>query len=130
MSIILDDCVLSKTGLKNKLLQEYTGRLPKSTTSRQAGGLRKGSRDAQALQSSQVSQNGVASDWSSLDQAPSWGRDQAPPDWGSGFNPPQQLFHRSKSVPLIPNRLRVFAGTSNSVSLCSHCPELDFYFSH
>lgn len=37
------------------------------------------------------------------------------PDWDAGFSRPQQLYHRAKSVPLIPNRLRIFAGTSNSV---------------
>ncbi len=99
------------------LFQDTARTLPNSARSLQSRSLRKASRDVQALQASQVSQNGVASEWPSLGQAPSWARDQAPPDWGSGFNPPQQLFHRSKSVPLIPNRLRVFAGTSNSVRL-------------
>lgn len=42
------------------------------------------------------------------------------PDW-DGFQIPQQLYHRAKSVPLIPNRLRVFAGTSNSVRISCTC---------
>lgn len=67
------------------------------------------------LQVSQILQNGVSSDWASLGQPGAWSNEQPTPDWGSGFQPPQQLYHRSKSVPLIPNRLRVFAGTSNSV---------------
>lgn len=79
--------------------------------------LQNGSKELKASQASQVSQNGAPSDWASLNQLNSWGRDPPAPDWGSGHSPPQQLYHRSKSVPLIPNRLRVFAGTSNSVRL-------------
>jgi ribose-phosphate pyrophosphokinase len=62
------------------------------------------------VQASRGAQNGA---WATLAQPSVLGEGQAP-DWDAAFNPPQQLYHRSKSVPLIPNRLRVFAGTANS----------------
>ena len=78
---------------------------------------------AKSLRVASRSQNGSADTLSgrpTLEQPSVWGNGAQAPDWDSAFVPPQQLYHRSKSVPLIPNRLCVFSGTSNSVGHTSH----------
>jgi len=71
---------------------------------------RRQNRRPSEVQASRGAQNGA---YATLAQPQVLGEGQAP-DWEAAFNPPQQLYHRSKSVPLVPNRLRVFAGTANS----------------